>query len=95
MKYFGYFLYTKTKQYSIGNVLLSFQLVLRPNVLLQKWNLTPNVPEPNDFYDNKGYFVMMTKGLDVNSTVVVLDLMVSVSLILSLSLTKYFLIFLG
>ena len=74
MKYFDKY---KKKQI-LGNVILSFQFVLRPNVLLEKWNLTPNIPDPIEYYNKKGYFVVMTRGLDVNSKVVVLDLMVSV-----------------
>lgn len=47
-----------------GHVLLSIQLRPKPNVHLVKWSLTPTVPEPNEFLNEKAYFVMMTHGWD-------------------------------
>lgn len=49
---------------AVGNVLLSFQLRLKTGVHLVNWDLTPEVPEPNEYRGQHAYFVMMTHGLD-------------------------------
>lgn len=47
-----------------GSFLFSLQIRPKKGVDLVKWNLLDEVPEPNEFYGVKAYFVMITHGLD-------------------------------
>lgn len=60
-----------------GNVLLSFLVRPRPNVVLTKWNLLDEIPEPNVFNEQKSYFVMITHGINGSVMDVILDLQAS------------------
>lgn len=56
---------TQQLQFSInGSYLYSLQIRPKPGVKLSKWSLLESVPEMNDVNGHKGYFVMVTHGLE-------------------------------
>lgn len=56
---------TQQLQFSInGSYLYSLQIRPKPGVTLSKWNLLDYVPEMNNVNGHKGYFVMVTHGLE-------------------------------
>lgn len=69
---------TQQLQFSInGSYLYSLQIRPSPGVNLSKWSLLDNVPEMNDVNGHKGYFVMVTHGLEAPPFNVTLELDVS------------------
>jgi len=54
--------------------LTSFLLRPKPTVQLNRWNILPTIPEPNEFNGENGYFVMITHGVDGEPMNVTLDL---------------------
>lgn len=70
--------FTQQLQFSIsGSYLYSLQIRPSPGVNLSNWSLLDSVPEMNDVNGHKGYFVMVTHGLDASPLNVTLDLDVS------------------
>lgn len=48
----------------VGSYLYSLQIRPHSDVKLLKWNLLDFVPEPNDVYEQKAYYVMVNHGLE-------------------------------
>lgn len=57
-----------------GSVLTSFMLRPKPGVTLNNWNILPTIPEPNEYNEEKSYFVMITHGLKGDPMNVIIDL---------------------
>lgn len=47
-----------------GSYLYSLQIHTKPGVSLVNWDISDKVPEPNSWNGQKGYFVMVTHGLE-------------------------------
>lgn len=48
----------------VGSYLYSLQIRPKPGVKLIKWNLYDFIPEENEFNGHRGYFAMITHGLE-------------------------------
>lgn len=60
-----------------GSYLIALYIRPKENVTLYKWNIMKDVPQPNNFHDQKAYFVMITHGLEAPPMNITLDLKVS------------------
>lgn len=57
-----------------GSYLIALYIRPKENVTLYKWNIMKDVPQPNNFHDQKAYFVMITHGLEAPPMNITLDL---------------------
>lgn len=57
-----------------GSVLTSLMFRTKPEVTLSSWNILSTIPEPNEYNNEKNYFVMITYGSKGDSMNVILDL---------------------
>lgn len=60
-----------------GSHLFSLQIRPKPDVELKYWDISDKVPEPNEYYGQKAYFVMVTHGLEADPMDVTLRFEVS------------------